>query len=257
MRLREDRHSAAVYTAPWRLVDAGTTKDTPVRIAGLADAELDLGAIVHTLEDEQRITMASFHEAGHAIVYTQLGIAVTGVTVAPDGHRQDGAVHGLTGFDSDQRHPLPYWIAGHLAGQVAAEHYLELENAAEPGNRVISHLQAADDYRKLLYLRAAVPLIFYYGSCDHLPMPSAVHVEIDAMRTAVRRLLCDVWPAVTELAERLRTHGSAEPGVLARLEFGALTRAELEALFAAAVTGAVREDPDPIAPGAASAESAS
>jgi hypothetical protein len=235
--VRPDRAGAAVYTAPWRLVDAPEIENCPVSAAGLGEDQIETGSVPHSLTTQQNIATGAFHEAGHALIYRAVGIAVTGVTFTTSGQ----AARGHTSFGDDDHHPLPYWIAGHLAGQVAAELYLERDNAAETGNLVITHLQAAHDYEQLFHMRAERPLILYYGSSGHPPTTSAIHVDIDAMRQATGHLLEDVWPALGELADHLRTHGAADPGLLAALPYGRLTRDAIDRLFAGALPDATRQ----------------
>ncbi|HTJ72701.1 MAG TPA: hypothetical protein VL551_34500 [Actinospica sp.] len=235
VRVRPDHGAVAVFTALWRLVGNGEHENCPVVAADELAAEISAGAVRISLNEQQIRVMAAFHEAGHGVCYRILGVPVARVDLAGPEHGASGRTRYPDGADGQY---LPYWVAGHLAGGVAAELHLEREGLDTAGNRIVSDLQCALDHQRLLELRSPVRLAFYYGPCDPLPwnVPTA-HVAIDGMRAATRLLLQRAWPAVVALAEHLLVHGSADADVLDALHEAAFSEQEIHAILAAGMSG--------------------
>ncbi len=227
VRVRKDRGAVAVFTAPWQLVANGENENCPVLVPEELSAEVSAGAVRLTLSEHQIRVMAAYHEAGHGAIYRIIGVPVERIELS--GHGASGRTRYPAGQESQY---LPYWIAGGLAGGVAAELHLERECLATAHNLFLAHLQCAVDHRRLFELQAPMRLAFYYGLSEPVPWNTeTAHIAIDPMRAAARRLLDEAWPAVTALAEHLLAHGHADLTALAALPFTATSIDEVHSIL--------------------------
>jgi hypothetical protein len=217
IRVREDKRALALLSPPWLRVDSGALRDAPVRASGIDPRHLEVGRIRHTLSGAQMRELAAWHEAAHAQIYALLGVPVARAEL--DGHAASGRVRRGGGEAS---WPLPYWMAGHLAGVAAGRLWLEREGLASAENLLLAEVQAASDHEKLFKLETSVMLIVSYGPRPEgrirlPPDAQATEIDVDAMIEAVRYLLDGIWDAVGELAGHLLAHGTATDRDLKRM----------------------------------------
>ena len=174
------------------------------------------------LTPEQVWELAAVHEAGHAVLYALAGVPVDEVRVYAHDPRpvREGepaaAGHTLLA-DPVPALPVPKFVIGLLAGQVADELWLERRSLLTPWRRLMTHVRAAGDHESILATPTAIPVAYLYGDVEPPVGWSDDIARIDPLIDEARWRLETAWHLVEAVTRHLIQNAVADAETLGAL----------------------------------------
>lgn len=212
------RTSIRLIGRPWELQHVQGGPDFPAitPLATWGTLSLDnCGLTPH-----QGRMLAAIHEAGHALLLHRAGFEIDGIEIypddpqAPEPGQRPGDGHTLVGALRPGARPTPgAVIAALLAGQVAAEAWLEQEGLANDRSRLLTYSTAASDHERLLTVGAGAA--FLYGDAKPPRDWPGLVFRIDRLASIARYDLGESWEAVSMVARLADERGTVDAGQLA------------------------------------------
>jgi len=213
------RTSIRVLGHPWELQQVQGAPDFPAITPLATWGILTLESCGLTRAQGRRV--AAVHEAAHAVLFHTAGYDIEGVEVYPDDPRaphpwqRPGDGHTTVGALRPGACPTPGAVfSALLAGQVAAQLWLEREGVANDRSRLLTYSTAAFDHERLLSTHGAA---FLYGDAEPPDDWRGPVFRVDALIAAAGRDLTRQWPVVAAVARFVDEHGAAHAGQLAEL----------------------------------------
>lgn len=215
-----DNGAIRVVGAPWR-----TGTDEHGRTALFHRPHVPKGTVANErrfrdgLTPEQVYELAAVHEAGHAVLYSLAGVPVEEVRVYADDPRplyegEPNAAGHTQLADPVPALPVPEFVIGLLAGQVADELWLEHRGLVTPWRRLMPQLRAVADHESILATPTLIPVAYLYGDVEPPATWSGDIARIDLLIEQARRRLQAAWPVVEALTRHLVRYAVADTELL-------------------------------------------